>query len=371
MKQIYSFRNDTENRSARVFLSKRLELENQSQPNDLASIALPFRCNKTLTQPQMQGFCETPCSTNCKSSKNTLSSPKQKNWIVLKPILQTLILIFIYFPLYAQKKDKTRRSELKEYRKDSIAKMAKQWHRFDIDLGGFIANYNSGVTFGSEELGVGIVVDAENLLGLELSTWNVRGAVNYRFGKTRRHSANFSFMDIRRRSNKVLGSEVNLFDYTIPVNTSLYTQFDFGLYRFKYDYAFYQDRRVSLAGSFGAFVMPIKFSVRAFDAINETAEVFAPLPILGLRSEFKISKSFFIKQSIDCLYLKIDNMTGSILDFMFQLGYEPIEHLGVGLSFNSNNLRLFANNTNYPGMRFFGDIKIGYSGVLLYLSYWY
>ena len=139
--------------------------------------------------------------------------------------------------------------------------------------------------------------------------------------------------------------------------------------RAKYDYSFYQDDRVSLGVSLGVFVMPLSFSIQTVYIFDEAVDMNPPFPILGLRSEFIITDKIYFKQSVDILYLPIDNFTGSIIDLVFLVGYKPFKHLGFGLGVNGNRMEITAKGKGYPGIDFFGDLKMGYTGVFLIASY--
>ena len=53
-----------------------------------------------------------------------------------------------------------------------------------VSFGAFIAGYNSGITLGSKNLGLGLIIDIEDALGLKTTSFAMRGKAIYRFGKT-------------------------------------------------------------------------------------------------------------------------------------------------------------------------------------------
>ena len=252
---------------------------------------------------------------------------------------------------------------------DSVKTQLESWDRFSISLGGFLANYNSGIIFASEQLGLGVQIDIEDALGLESSQFAFRGNATYKFGKTLKHSATFGYFGIVRSSNKILTEDLVLGGVTFPVGTQIKSNFDLTILRTKYDYAFYQDDRVSLGASFGFFIMPISLKVRANSNQDQITQFTAPLPLLGLRSDFKISDKLSLNQSIQVLYLVVGNFKGSLFDLNIALEHKTFNHVAFGIGVNSNRFNINIKNPD-SSLGFFGDIKMDYSGLLFYGKYY-
>ncbi|MBA7549234.1 hypothetical protein ES705_41710 [subsurface metagenome] len=202
------------------------------------------------------------------------------------------------------------------------------WERFSLSFGGFFAGLNSDMLIGSQQLGLGIFLDLEAALGLETSTLVLRGDMVYRFGKRRRHSARLTYFRFMRNANKVIESEIEIGDEIYPVGTEVESKFNLRIYKGTYDYSFFMDDRFDLGVSIGLFVMPVTFSTTALGSTGTVTEFTAPLPVLGLRTDFAITPKLLLKQSIHILY-------------------------------------------DYPLFDFVGSLKMDYTGLLFYAKFYF
>jgi len=252
---------------------------------------------------------------------------------------------------------------------DSIKTQSGDWDRFSVSLGGFLASYNSGISFASKQIGLGVQIDIEDALGLESTQLAFRGNAIYKFGKKQNHSASFGYFGIVRNSTKILEEELELGGVIFPIGSEVKSKFDLTILRAKYDYAFFQDDRVSLGASFGLFIMPVGLTVKANSSQEQITQFIAPLPLLGLRSDFKITEKLYLNQSVEILYLSFSNFTGSLLDLNVALEHKTFDHVAFGLGFNSNRLNINIRNPDST-VDFFGDIKMDYTGLLFYGKYY-
>lgn len=249
---------------------------------------------------------------------------------------------------------------------DTNTVQTKSWDKFSVSLGGFVANYKSTLTLGSKHLGAGLVLNLENALDLRVTAWAFRTKLQYRFGKKNKSAITAGYFQVYRTSSKRLGADLEIGDVIIPIGTDIISKFNFSIVRAKYDYSFYQDNRVSLGASVGFFVMPISFSVLVEDESATSTDMLAPLPVVGLRSDFLITPKFFYRQSIELLYLEYDGLSGGITDLDLSLEYRPIKNFGCGLGVNTTKLDLTSEDSDYPGLQFYGQLASSYTGIYLF-----
>jgi len=115
--------------------------------------------------------------------------------------------------------------------------------------------------------------------------------------------------------------------------------------------------------------MPISFSVNVKDQTSSSTEMLAPLPVIGLRSDFLITNKIYYRQSIELLYLSFEGFTGSVLDLDLSLEYRPLKHFGFGLGINSTKLEITSEGESYPNLDFYGELTSSYVGVYLFGKY--
>jgi hypothetical protein len=253
---------------------------------------------------------------------------------------------------------------------DSMNQANEAWDRLSVSFGGFLAGYNSGITIGSKNLGLGLVIDIEDALGLDVSNFATRGKVIYRFGKTKKHALAAGYFGINRNANKILKDSVQLGDIIYPIGTELTSKYNLSIIRLKYDYSFYQDKRVSLGASIGMFIMPVNFSVKAQGKEDQVTNFVAPLPLIGLRSDFQIGNKFYLRQTAELLYLSFTDFTGSLLDLTIMLEHKTFKNVGFGIGINSNRVNITIKDPESK-FNFFGDIRMDYTGLLLYGRYFF
>ncbi len=242
--------------------------------------------------------------------------------------------------------------------------------RFSIEAGGYLANVSSNIRLGAEELGLGLDIDFEQALGLETTALTYYGSFTYRFSKNRRHGARVRYFEITRSATKVLAADIEIRDLVFTVGTEMGSSFSLRVINTDYSYAFLQDERVRISGSFGLFIMPMRFSFRADDNKETFSDFVAPLPAFGLDSYFLLSRKFSLNQGIHIFYLRIDKVEGRMTDLYVNLEYKPIPRLGVGFGFNSFNIDI---RQEKDAGRIFGGLvgNVGYrqSGMLLFAAF--
>jgi hypothetical protein len=280
-------------------------------------------------------------------------------------ILLLIILAFQSNPVYCQAD-----SSLNEntYKKESRIGFGKE--RFSISIGSFFSVDDAGITLGSKQLGLGVILDLEDALGLSTSSFVFRGIASYNFGKKNQQAIVLDYFSINRQATKILEADVELGDSVFPVGTRIDSKFDLSIIRAKYEYAFIHDERLSLGFSAGLFIMPLRFSVKTQKSAGQTTSILAPLPLLGIHSDFLIAKKLVLKESIEMLYLKYSSFTGSILDLNFAIEHKTFKNFGFGLGINLSRLNISAKGNDYPNIDFTGSVKLEYNGVLLYARFY-
>ena len=249
------------------------------------------------------------------------------------------------------------------------------WEKFNLELGYFIANTDTGVRLGS---GLGVSVDMEDLLGLDTTDSAFRVGASWRFTDNRRHRLDFQWFRFNRDGSNTIGEDIPYKDEdgnekVIDAGTYVESFFDFDIYQLAYSYSFFQDDRIDLAGSLGLYVMPIDFGIKATGIIDVGgSETFtAPLPTLGVRADFAITPKWIFRSGLELFYLEIGEFSGSILETHVAIEYLPWKHFGFGLGFDSLNVKVEADEEDYPGIDFKGEVNFHYTGLQLYAKLYF
>ena len=245
------------------------------------------------------------------------------------------------------------------------------WEKFSIQGGAFFAGLNNQVAVGSESAGV--AVDLEKALGLDTQNTIFRLGTLYRIGEKRRHRVDLDYLYFNRSATKTLGQGIVVDNVSLGAGTVVETTFNYQIIRAAYSYSFFQDDRMDLAGSFGLFVMPIKFEMSASGLGSSEGDFnfTAPLPAFGLRGDFAITPRWMLRTNVDFFYLEYESFKGALVDARVAVEYNPWEHFGFGLGLDSFKLKLSAEDEDYPSVDFQGTIKSQFFGVQLYARYFF
>ena len=262
---------------------------------------------------------------------------------------------------------------------DDKSKKEMPWKKGYLNIGYYFAILDSSFRIGDKNLGIGLEVDVEGLLGLDTTKSSFRIDGGYRFGRTQRHKVEFSWFSFNRDGTVTLSKEIEIPD--LPDGSGggsigpgqFDSVFNFDIIQVKYDYSFVFDERVDLNLGIGLFIMPIEFGFTG--TINNVGQstveesITAPLPVVGLGFDFAITPEWFIRQDAELFYLEIDNYKGGIANLMLALEYLPWKHVGFGLGVDWMQVAVEADSaTDVPGVDFIGNVEFSYLGLQAYLK---
>jgi len=248
------------------------------------------------------------------------------------------------------------------------------WERFSVSLGGTTVLSNSDVRVGTDVIGSGIDIDVEEALNVDASQSAVKLDVSYRIGEKGRHRVSLSYFELRRKGTVVLEKEIEIGDppITIPAGDVVDTFYDTGILNVDYAYSFFIDDRFNLAASGGIFVLPIELGVANRTSGESTkTDITAPLPVVGISFDFAVSPKWMLRQSLKIFYLKLGDFTGGIVDTTFAVEWNVWKNWGFGAALNAFRLAIKSesDDEDVPGVDFIGDLKLDYTGVMLYTRY--
>ena len=251
------------------------------------------------------------------------------------------------------------------------AEAADPWPKFELAIGGFVTESDTTVQINSETLGVGAVIDLENVLGVERNFRTYRVDALYRFGTTRRNEIEFHYYDSKRDGDKVLDQDLQIGDTIFPAGTGVSTEFKLTFYNVDYVYNFLMNDHVRLGVSAGLHTTGVKLRVEDTGGSNgENQDFTAPLPMLGLRLDVLLTRHWRMKTNLNVFYLEYDDYTGRLNDSLIAVEYVPWKHFGVGAGVNAINY--FVENDGDTSLADLnGSIRFQLTGLMVYLKYFF
>ncbi len=217
--------------------------------------------------------------------------------------------------------------------------------RFQIDFGGFfVSRADTTVSLNSKIGGVvtvGTQIDFHQDLDLPDSDTVPRIDGYYRWGK--RSRVDFSYFKIDRSGTVTTQQDINWGDITIPAGTPLVSSFlDEEVLKVTYGFSFFNSPRAELGVDGGLFIADISVGVScpgggAGDCATpqrETADVTAPLPVVGAYFRYNISHRWRFVGKADFFFLEFGDYKGSLTDIRLNLEHHTWKHAGFGFGIN-------------------------------------
>jgi hypothetical protein len=238
------------------------------------------------------------------------------------------------------------------------------WEKWSVSAGVFVADLSNTARIGSG--GTGLEFDLESALGLESSqsVFRIDGA--YRFGADNRHRVDFTWFDMSRDATRTLQRDIEIDGTVYPIGTTVNSQYDLAFYNLRYAYSFIKDDRIDFAGSVGLHITEIGLFVNDTDGLIAAGgdSVTAPLPLVGMRLDVALTPKWYVRSSVEALYLSYDKFTGSVVDILLAGEYRGWEHFSLGVGFNAVRLQL--ENDDSLDLGFNGEVRVDFVGLMLY-----
>jgi len=237
------------------------------------------------------------------------------------------------------------------------------WEKWSLSLGGFAASLSNDVRIGTP--GVGAEINLEETLGLESSETVFRVDGAYRFGSSRRHRMDLTWFDLSREATRTLTDDINVDGTNYPVGTTVDSEFDLAFYNVRYSYSFLQDDRVDFAGSVGLHVTDLGLAVRATGIGTAGDAVTAPLPMIGARLDVALTEKWFMRSSVELMYVEVDDFKGQISDMLMAAEYRAWKKFALGAGLNAVRMALEVDDES-SGVNFEGSFNSDFVGLILY-----
>lgn len=252
------------------------------------------------------------------------------------------------------------------------------WEKLGVTFGFFLTNFTSDVALTGS--GAGVILNLEDILGLDATTSQFRITAHYR--AWRRHHFHFGFYDLSRDARKILEVEIPETDPPIEAGALVDSRLDIRIFKAGYSFSFWNDDRVDLGVGLGFHIMDLAAGldvlagVEGEDPIVDervlAEETTLPLPVLMLRGNIAITKRVFLKQSFEVFYISLSGFDGLLLDMNLAVEGHICRFFGLGMGFNFLRVEIEGDGGgDFLGGGWNGKLNFDYSGIFLYGKFFF
>jgi len=221
--------------------------------------------------------------------------------------------------------------------------------KWRLALGGYAINrYDSHIAVSPSNHSASVGFDPEQALGLKNDQTVLRFDGSYRFLDDQ--TLIFSWYSIESDANRSLSQEIEWVDrngdsITLPIGSSVNSDFKYDIYKLSYLWSFYQSDKVELAIGGGLHITQVTFGLDAstnnIGATTERVDTSLPLPVFSFSLLYHINENWRWYFSSEMFALSFDDKwEGSYTDSAIMVEYQFSDHWGAGLGIGNNNLRL-------------------------------
>lgn len=204
--------------------------------------------------------------------------------------------------------------------------------RFEFRLGGFITKLDTDFRL-STTPDAGTEFDFERDFGADNSRTVFRMDGTVRFGS--RHRLDLSYFRITRNSERTIDREFTIGDKFFDIDASIESRARTEVYKITYGYMLFRGERYELGPTIGLFIQRNAFRISELDTGTlVTEDSTMPLPVIGLRGGYQMTKKLSLRGSADIFFVSFDKYSGSLTDLRVMLEYDVFENFGLGIGFN-------------------------------------
>ncbi|MGL6224719.1 MAG: hypothetical protein ACRC6L_14175 [Steroidobacteraceae bacterium] len=227
---------------------------------------------------------------------------------------------------------------------------------FQVALGTFIVTSEPTIQLDGET-NSGDSVDFDEALGGGDSQ-RIRLDSFWRFGDSGRHKVKAIAFDLSRDNSTTFDRDIEWGGDVYPVDARVDAEYSFTVIEVAYEYAFLKRDNYELAGSIGLHYTDMSASLRARaessggtldEDISNSASVAAPLPVIGLRGIWDLSRNFWLDASAQFFALSIDDYDGNLQDYRVLVTWQPKKWLGIGLGYNQFSVDVEVDKSDFTG----------------------
>lgn len=200
----------------------------------------------------------------------------------------------------------------------------------------------------SATLGLGTEFNFEDETGLEEEVTVARLDGLYRF--TDRHGVTFSYFDISRTGSRTLSIDIDWGEETFMATETVQSKWDQEIFQVSYSYTFLRRPNATMGAGVGLHVMDFNTSLRTVNGTRARSNsVTAPLPVIGLKGQYRFSDKWRFVGSLDVFSLNFDEYDGNFTDLLLSVEYDAWDRFGIGFGLNDFGLDVSSGDADLTG----------------------
>ena len=232
---------------------------------------------------------------------------------------------------------------------------------FYFAAGVFVPKTTTSAQLDSTNLGAGVNIDFERMLGITTQKTVPDAIARWRFADRWRFEV--EYFELNRNGDKVLEQDITWNGQTFTAGTEVVSKFNFSDIRTSVGYSFFKTADKELGVAFGFHVASYDAALSAAGTGTQSVKVLAPLPVLGVYGQFALTETWAVGARLDRFVMSYDNFQGNVTSMALDLNYQPFRHVGFGLGYRSLFIGLTATGSNLTG-----KFQQTFQGPLLYMN---
>jgi hypothetical protein len=234
--------------------------------------------------------------------------------------------------------------------------------RGSVLFGMFITQPDTNARFDSSS-GMGTDIDLEDDLGLDTSQSVARLSGYYWLGL--KHRLDFSLFEFSRNATGEIDRTIEFGDESFAVDTVVNTTADVRIFKAAYTFVPIVRERGDFGITAGLYTAAIDLGLADVQSdTDESGDLTAPLPVIGVRGRFAISDRIALSGAIELFSIDTGDVGGRLSDGYVGVDYSFGNRIGVCLAYNLVSMNVDAEDAD----GFLGQLDWGYDGFMLYLK---
>jgi hypothetical protein len=240
---------------------------------------------------------------------------------------------------------------------------------FHISLGTFIVDTDTTLRLDGEAGEQGRVLDWERNFGEgDVNRFRLDGY--WRFAE--RHKLRTLVFSSSSSASRTFSEDIEWGGETYPAHAVIKGELEFAIYELAYEYAFLRRDNFEIDASFGLHYTDFEASLGAEVSsggaaanrrIDRSGSIGAPLPVLGLRGTWLLSRTISIDVSAQFFSLTYGDVEGNVQDYRATLNWQPRTWFGLGIGYDR-----FSIDVDVDSSKFRGQMDWSYQGPMVFYS---